>query len=185
MPYAALYENGTLKKYPYTLLDLQQDFPETSFPSVLTDEIAVAHGAVVVTPTTFSGDTTNYNYTQTAVLNGDTWVEYWEPSPATAEEIAARQAAMVDYIGFYDALLATQCYQDIRTQAIQSIEMAFYCTEFTAAIADAKAGRPNADALQTCITNVLGLSTMDQDCRDEITALFATYHMDHLFTLPW
>lgn len=164
---------------------MRADNPTTSFPAVLDDDTALAFGGVPVTPTAFAGDNVNYNYTLTAVKDGDTWVEYWEPSPATAEEVAARQTAMVDYIGFYDALLATECYQDIRTQAIQSIEMAFYCTEFAAAIADAKAGRPNADALQTCITNVLGLSTMDQDCRDEITALFATYHMDHLFTLPW
>ena len=65
----------------------------------------------------------------------------------------AKEAA-ADYRLFYDGLLAGAAYQAIRIQAASSLPLVVACTEFIAAMSDAKAGNPNLVALQGCVDAV-------------------------------
>jgi hypothetical protein len=79
-----------LVRYPYTLADLKRDNLSTSFPQVISDEIAADFNCFPVTPT----DPPAYDYTvnleRTAVLQSTEWVEQWISTPATPEEIQER-----------------------------------------------------------------------------------------------
>ena len=78
------------------------------------------------------------------------------------------QEATANYRGFYDALIAGAAYQEIRSQAITSLPLTVACTEFIAAMGDAKAGAANLLALQACIDGVLAAATLTDEHLQEI-----------------
>ena len=78
------------------------------------------------------------------------------------------QEAAANYRGFYDGLIAGAAYQAIRTQAASSLPLVVACTEFIAAMSDAKAGSPNLPALQACIDAVLAAATLTDEQLNEI-----------------
>lgn len=98
MFYAKLNEDGTLDRYPYTLTDLRRENPGTSFPEVITDDLAASFGVVPVVP----ADEPAYDYTvdltRTAQKKSGQWVEVWETTPASPEEIAQRTSVKADEI---------------------------------------------------------------------------------------
>jgi hypothetical protein len=109
----------------------------------------------------------------------------------TAEEIADLEANAVpepvipDYRGFYDSLLVSAAYQNIRTQAVTSLPLTLAAVEFIAAMGDAKAGVPNQAALQACINNIATTATdlVEADWM-EIGALLTANNLADLYTLP-
>jgi hypothetical protein len=60
-----------------------------------------------------------------------------------------------NYTGFYDDLIAHPVYQAISMKAATFQPLAFACTEFAAALGDAKAGRPNPDAIRMSVWKLL------------------------------
>lgn len=90
MDYVKLDPNGNVKQFPYPLNQLIKDNPETSFPSVISDDIAALFGAFSVIAT----DPPKFNHTQnisnTAVFKNGAWVETWTITSASPEEIAVR-----------------------------------------------------------------------------------------------
>lgn len=78
------------------------------------------------------------------------------------------QEASANYRRFYDGLIASAAYQAIRTQAASSLPLVVACTEFIAAMSDAKAGSPNLPALQACIDAVLAAATLTDEQLNEI-----------------
>lgn len=109
----------------------------------------------------------------------ETQVLYWDTNdmeyvvqnlaPQELEERAKKKAqANANYQGFYDALITGPAYQSIRVQALESLALTVACTEFIAAVSDAKLGRPNEAALQACINNILATSTLTQEELQEI-----------------
>ena len=93
MFYALLKPDGSLDRYPYTLTDLKRANRGTSWPKVITDEVAADFGVVPVTPAPQPADDYQINLERTAVKQGDEWVEEWIENPATPEEIAERTTA--------------------------------------------------------------------------------------------
>ena len=93
MFYALLKTDGSLDRYPYTLTDLKRANRGTSWPKVITDEVAADFGVVPVTPAPQPADDYQINLERTAVKQGDEWVEEWIENPATPEEIAERTTA--------------------------------------------------------------------------------------------
>jgi hypothetical protein len=59
-----------------------------------------------------------------------------------------------NYRGFYDDLIAAPVYQTIRAKATLFQPLLAASTEFIAAFADAKAGRPNVDAIRMSVWNL-------------------------------
>lgn len=60
-----------------------------------------------------------------------------------------------DYYKFWDAFIATDIYTQIRDQSMKSLVMNTLNTEFIALISDAKFGRPNEQAIQKTISEIL------------------------------
>lgn len=88
-----------------------------------------------------------------------------------------------DYLAFWDALLVSSVYQTIRAQALTTPAVLVACTEFIAAIGDAKAGRPNVPAIQACINYLLAAGTFTQADLDELTALLVVGNLDGIYIL--
>jgi hypothetical protein len=90
-----------------------------------------------------------------------------------------------DYIGFSDALLVSNAYPKIRAQALTSLPLTLAAVEFSAAMGDAKSGRPNVAALQACLAGIAATAT-ELGAADwaEIGALLAAHGLDGLYQLP-
>ena len=103
------------------------------------------------------------------------------------QEIEARarktQEAAANYRAFYDGLISGAAYQEIRSQAITSLPLTVACTEFIAAMGDAKAGAPNLAALQACFDGVLAAATLTDEHLQEIYTHLAAAGIWGLITL--
>jgi hypothetical protein len=92
----ALIENGTVKKYPYSLSDIKIANLNTSFPSTISDASMAEYGAMRVF------NTTPPELTDTQVLEEDTpvfsnedqrWTQVLRVRDMTAEEVQQRNDA--------------------------------------------------------------------------------------------
>jgi hypothetical protein len=107
------------------------------------------------------------------------WLEEGNtPLPAPAPP-----APGADYLLFWDALLISPVYQEIRNQALTTPGVLVACTEFIAAISDAKAGRPNVPAIQACINNLLSAGSFTAEDLQAIGDLLVVGNLQDLFTL--
>jgi hypothetical protein len=108
--------------------------------------------------------------------------------PLTTEELEERLMTglrqAVNYRAFYDALLTSSVYQAIRAKAVESLALTVACTEFIAAISDAKFGTPNEAALQACIDNIVGAAALDGEQLLALEALMAATGLSGLYTVP-
>ena len=104
-------------------------------------------------------------------------------APQTSE--VERPTPGPNYRGFYDSLLISTAYQNIRAQAVTSLPLTLASVEFIAAMSDAKVGAPNKAALQTCINNIAATAT-DLTEADwlEIGNLLAVNNLADLYVLP-
>ena len=74
-----------------------------------------------------------------------------------------------DWIAFYDTILITTAFQSVRTQALSSLPLTLAVVEFSAAVSDAKAGRPNLPAIGAAIGNIMAVATLSPE---ELTQLY-------------
>jgi len=95
--------------------------------------------------------------------------------------VEARQ--QVDYQGFYDMLLPSAAYRAIREQAEHSLPITVACTEFIAAITDAKFGRPNELVIQACIDSIFSSVVFSEGQTDELMQLFAEFKLNGLYSI--
>ena len=93
------------------------------------------------------------------------------------------QEAAANYRGFSDGLIAGAAYQEIRSQAITSLPLTVACTEFIAAMGDAKAGAGNLLAIQACVEGVLAAATLTDEHLQEIYTHLAAAGIWGLITL--
>ena len=86
----AKVKNGTVIKYPYTILDLKSENPNTSFPSFIEDYILREYDIhkvnVVRNPSNYLK---NYSETEPVFINNELF-QSWVESDATESEIADR-----------------------------------------------------------------------------------------------
>lgn len=108
---------------------------------------------------------------------GFPWSVAW-PVPPEGESPAP------DYGLFYDGLLMSGAYQAIRAQALSSLPLTVACTEFVAAIGDAKLGVANTAALQAAIGNVITAASLSPEQRQEIEKLLSDASLDGIYSLP-
>ena len=114
---------------------------------------------------------------------GWTYVDGEFIAPTTSE--VERPAPGPNYRGFYDGLLISTAYQNIRTQAVASLPLTLASVEFIAAMGDAKAGIPNEAALQACINNIAATATdLTEADWTEIGELLITHNLAAIYTLP-
>lgn len=113
------------------------------------------------------------------------FLEYQEWLAAGNTPLAAVTLAPYssDYLAFWDALLINPVYQEIRSQAINNPGVLVACTEFVAAISDAKAGRPNVPAIQACISNLLAAGSFSAQDLQALSDLLVIGNLQDQFTL--
>lgn len=107
------------------------------------------------------------------------WIEIIIEKPITEEELLEQ----CDYYAFWNALLISNVYQTIRAQAIQSLNVNTCCTEFIAAISDAKAGHANKDALQACMTLLMNALTLTTEETTELEQVLKAGNLDKVYKL--
>jgi hypothetical protein len=84
-------ENGVVKKYPYSITQLITDYSNVSFPTPLTDELLESFGVHSVLETPHDSDyTKNYEELEPQ-LSGSNYVQVWNISDASEEEINTRK----------------------------------------------------------------------------------------------
>jgi hypothetical protein len=92
--YALLNSEGQIETYPYSINQLQVDNPGTSFPSPMPDERLVDWNVVIVVPVEAPPyDPITQNLTELTPQKTDgVWMQAWEVSEASPEEVAERTA---------------------------------------------------------------------------------------------
>jgi hypothetical protein len=144
--------------WPYDLARLGVDFPNVSFPANPTPEDLAPFGIFPVVPTIAPPlDPPTQRLEEVyPILSKNEWLQNWRVVDLTPEEQGQWQAVNnpPNYQGFYDALIASPVYQSIRTKAALFQPLLAAATEFIAAFGDAKAGRPNPDAIRMTVWNL-------------------------------
>jgi hypothetical protein len=177
--------NGTVAQYPYSIADLKTANPNVSFPADPTDQTLAEWDVfpVIKSPApTYDSATQNLNQVY-PVLNNEQWLQTWQVSDASAEEITERIRANADYLAFWYALMSGTVYDSIREQSMVSLPMNTLATEFIALLGDAKAGRPNEAAIQASMDAILLNGTFTNDQLTELAGALETGKLDSLYTL--
>lgn len=110
---------------------------------------------------------------------GFPWDVTWPEEPAVVPP-----SGRIDYRQFYDNLIASPIYMVIRQKAVSDVVMLTACVEFIAAISDAKSGRPNVAAIQTCINLLCAAAQFTLQERDMLAEAMEVGGMDRIYTLP-
>lgn len=172
--------NTTTGEYPVQFYTIRENYPNTSFtyPLVKNELEPIGYSIVSEIPKPICNRNETIEEGTPEEING-VWTQVWNIRPASLEELQSR----CDYYSFWDALIISNVYQKLRSQAVTSLNVNTCCTEFIAALTDAKAGRANIDAIQTCI-NLL-LSAWDHNAQDiiELEEIFAVGNLDLIYTI--
>lgn len=89
-------KNGEVEKYPYSFEQLKADNPQTSFPTAMPDENLATWDVYPVKATQKPSvdHTQNVNEDTPKFINNE-WVQVWETTPASVDEIAERKAKKI------------------------------------------------------------------------------------------
>lgn len=103
-------KDGVVEAFPYGQGELMRDNPNTSFPSVMSDEVLARYDIFPVeprnVPQSFDWVTQNATTVDPA-LEGGVWVQQWLITPASPEEVTQRTEELAQSVRAQrDALLA-------------------------------------------------------------------------------
>jgi hypothetical protein len=109
----------------------------------------------------------------TATWDGEQWVTPEPPGPEP------------DYRGFWDAALTSNVYQALYTLSTVDLPVNAAVTAFTASFQDAKDGRPNPGAIQSCIGLVMQAAAghLAAEHLSELQGLLDAHHLSSIYTL--
>lgn len=95
-----LATENIVQQYPYSHEKLRRDNPQTSFPKNPADELLASYNVFPVAPTEQPRfDPMTQRLTEgTPVLQAGEWVQVWNVTPLSAEEVAQQQLALQDAI---------------------------------------------------------------------------------------
>lgn len=180
-----LAPNQTVETFPYSIGDLRRDNPGTSFPAVPSPQTLAEWNVFPVIDSPMPAyDAVTQNCTQVnpTLLTGR-WTVTWQVTDATSEQIEERIRINCDYPAFWNALLASTVYGAIRAQSMASLPMNTLTTEFIALLGDAKAGRPNEEAIQATMEAILTIGSFTNDQLVELTEALEAGNLDGIYTV--
>jgi hypothetical protein len=180
-----LAPNQIAEIFPYSIGNLRRDNPNVSFPRNPSEELLASYDVfpvVTQAPPEHDPATQNLNQATPTLVDGQ-WLQTWQVTDASAEEITERQRAAADYNTFWDALMVSTIYTSIREQSFVSLPMNTLATEFIALIGDAKAGRANETAIQASMAAILATGTFGDDDLIELQSALAAGNLDGIYTL--
>lgn len=184
MYYVKLNSDGSIQKYPYKLNELKKENPNVSFPNPLTENILAEYQIFPVenVDQPYNQQTEKISAADPVLIDGR-WRQQWQVLPLSQEESDRKVREYADYFLFWDGLLVSNVYQSIRSQAITTPSVLVACTEFVAAISDAKAGRPNENAIQACINNLMAAATFTADEISQLNQLLWLGNLDSIYVI--
>jgi hypothetical protein len=92
-------KDNQIEKYPYSVEQLKQDNLNTSFPANITDLTLNSFDVYKVKSMPQPQIDYTKNLTEgTPILEDDEWVQVWSVTDASEEEIAQRQAGMLNTV---------------------------------------------------------------------------------------
>ena len=180
-----LAPNQIAEIFPYSIGNLRRDNPNVSFPRNPSEGLLASYDVfpvVTQAPPEHDSVTQNLNQATPTLVNGQ-WLQAWEVTDASAEEITERQRAAADYLAFWDALMTSSVYGSIREQSFVSLPMNTLATEFIALIGDAKAGRANEAAIQASMSAILLTGTFTEAELLELNEALKQGNLDSLYAL--
>ena len=94
-----LAPNQTIEKYPYSIGELRRDQPNTSFPRNPDDKLLASWNVFPVERTDYPQVDHTKNVTEgTPALQDGKWVQVWNITDATAEEVEQRTEQQADAV---------------------------------------------------------------------------------------
>ena len=181
-----LAPNQNAEIFPYSIGALRRDNANTSFPSNPSNTLLADWNVFPVVeqaPPEHDPTTQNLNQLNPTLVDGQ-WLQTWQVSAASDDEIIERIRANADYLAFWDALMVSSVYAAIREQSFVSLPMNTLATEFIALIGDAKAGRANEAAIQQSMGAILTTGTFTEVQLVELQGALEAGHLDGIYTLP-
>jgi len=181
-----LAENQAVVEFPYSFEKLRKDNPNTSFPVPYTTELLEAWGVYEVAKNRPEYDySTHYLVPQNPTWDSDLelWVEEWdivERSDAEKNKIAEESA---DYDLFHKYLLGSETYQIIKQQASTDLAVTVACTEFIAALTDAKYGTIDRAIFQACLENIVSATELSDENLQHIQRLLNLSKLGVLYSV--
>jgi|DEB0MinimDraft_10_1074344.scaffolds.fasta_scaffold06653_3 hypothetical protein len=175
-----MFINTTTLEYPVSFQQIRQANPGVSFSAPPVDEDVRPYGYALVQQTEAPTPSATETLVEaTPIEINEAWVQQWILRAATDEELLLR----CNYQVFWNGLLISTAYQKIRSQSCLDLSLNVACTEFMAAMSDAKAGRANKNALQTCINFVVAGATLDEADLQELQQLLVDADMSNVYNL--
>ncbi len=83
-------ENGNIVKYPYSIIELKADNKNVSFPTSITNDVLEEYGVFYVQSTEYTDDYTKTYTEGTPELSGSVYVQTWNITDTSEEEITTR-----------------------------------------------------------------------------------------------
>lgn len=112
--------------------------------------------------------------TETLTWDGSAWLVEAIPTPDP----------VLDYVGFWNGLIATAYYGKVKTEAGITLTTNVTATEFIALFGDAKSGRTVLTAaIQASFDDLLAAVTADATDQSDLSGLLASTNLDTLYTL--
>jgi hypothetical protein len=102
-----LCNDQTIEKYPYSVKELRDSNPNTSFPKNPSDELLATWNVYKVNPTSIP----SFNRVTENIIEGTPsfhdgqWFQVWVVTNATVEEITARKAQQIEEINLQRSYL--------------------------------------------------------------------------------
>jgi hypothetical protein len=99
-------------------------------------------------------------------------IELPEPTPEPA-----------DYVKFWDLLLASTVYGNLKEATKVSVEVNALVTEFLILLADAKFGNEKREAIQNSINEILATNALEVENLAELQSIFVQTNLSLYYTL--
>ncbi len=186
----ALAPNNVLVKYPCTLRDLQELYPNVMFTLPLEAEPLAEYGVVdvvEVAPPTFDNSTQRLVELDPVFSEG-TWTQRWSVVDLTQEEIDAAYNAQANWQQFYGGLLTSTTFGHVQAAAKLDLGVSVAYVDLSNALTLSLLGQPNVPALQASINNLvaaLGVANaLNETQRSELNNLLTSCCLDRLLTIP-
>jgi hypothetical protein len=99
-------------------------------------------------------------------------IELPEPTPERA-----------DYVKFWDLLLTSTVYGNLKEEAKVSVEVNALVTEFLILLADAKFGNEKREPIQNSINEILATNVLEVEDLAELQSIFIQTNLDQYYIL--
>lgn len=123
----AKVNNGQVEQYPLSLTDIRLQMPNVSFAANISNEELEQFGYFFVTPTESPAYDYTKNVARTAIAVDNGFIEVWQESAATEEEISARVAEKANEVrAERDAKLASSDWTQLADAEVDKSAWAAY-----------------------------------------------------------